>query len=67
MSANIYTIADLLVGTTYKSKTLLGTIVRAEEDDRAVWYGEDTKPYRVEITPASGSANVWRTLAVQTN
>lgn len=67
MSANIYTIKDLLIGTEYRSATLRGVIVNAQDDDRAVWYGEDAKPYLVEITPATGGKNVWRTLAVQTN
>ena len=64
MSANLYSIESLLVGKFYNSKTTQGEIVHAEKDNRAVWYGEDTEPYLVEIRPTNGIKRVWRTVAV---
>lgn len=64
MSANVYSIESLLVGTTYRSKTLTGEIISAIKDDRAVWYGEDLEPYLVEIKTSS-LKNAWRTIAVK--
>ena len=64
MSANVYSIESLLVGKTYRSKTLTGEIISAIKDDRAVWYGEDLEPYLVEIKTNS-LKNAWRTIAVK--
>lgn len=64
MSANVYTIESLLVGQTYRSKTLTGEIISAIKDDRAVWYGEDLEPYLVEIK-TNTFKNAWRTIAVK--
>ena len=49
MSANVYTIENLLVGKTYKSRTLTGEIISAEKSD--VWYGTDTESYLVQVRP----------------
>ena len=65
MSANVYSIESLLVGKTYRSKTISGEIISAEKDNRAVWYGEDLEPYLVEIRPTNSIKNVWRTIAVK--
>ena len=69
MSANIYSIESLLVGKIYRSKTMVGEIVSAEKDNRAVWYGDNTESYLVEIQPHSGYNNfgrrTYRTLAVK--
>jgi|LakMenEpi13Oct10_1017325.scaffolds.fasta_scaffold00761_1 hypothetical protein len=48
MSANVYTIESLLVGKTYKSRTLTGEIISAEKSD--VWY-KDCESYRVQVRP----------------
>jgi hypothetical protein len=48
MSANVYTIENLLVGKTYKSRTLTGEIIDAEKSD--VWYA-DCESYRVQVRP----------------
>ena len=61
--ANLYKIEDLLIGKTYKSKSLTGEIVSAEKDNRAVWYGDNTKSYLVEVN--SIYRNKWRTVAVK--
>jgi hypothetical protein len=62
MSANVYTIEDLLVGTYYRSKTIQGEIVSAEKDPRAVWY-QDCESYLVEIGTPTGRKV--RTVAVK--
>lgn len=68
MSANVYTIKDLLVGTSYSSRTLQGEIISAEEHPKAVWY-EGCETYLVEIMPNSGYNNfgqrTYRTVAVR--
>lgn len=66
MSANIYSIESLLVGKYYRSNSVRGEITHAEKDNRAVWYGENTNAYLVEIRPDYGVNKVWRTLAVST-
>jgi hypothetical protein len=68
MSANVYTIKDLLVGTSYSSRTLQGEIISAEEHPHAVWY-EGCETYLVEVMPNSGYNNfgrkTYRTVAVR--
>jgi len=68
MSANIYTIADLLIGTTYVSRTMQGEIISANPHPKAVWY-DGCETYLVEIIPNSGYNNwgrrTYRTLAVR--
>lgn len=66
MSANVYRIENLLVGKYYRSNSVSGEITHAEKDNRAVWYGENTESYLVEIKPDFGINRVWRTLAVMT-
>jgi hypothetical protein len=64
MSANIYTIESLLVGKTYRSKTLTGEIVSAEKHPSPVWY-ENAEAYLVEVRNQNGGY-AYRTLAVST-
>ena len=66
MSANVYTIQDLLVGTNYRSRSLEGEIVSAEKHPHAVWY-EGCESYLVEISPNSGYGRKYRTVAVKVN
>jgi len=68
MSANVYTITNLLVGKQYFSNTLRGEIISAEPHPKAVWY-DGCETYLVEVAPNSGS-NTWgrktfRTVAVR--
>jgi len=69
MSANIYNIQSLLVGTNYYSRTLQGEIVSAEPHPKGVWY-EGCESYLVEVAPNSGYNNwgkkTYRTVAVRT-
>ena len=63
--ANLYTIEDLLIGKSYRSKSIFdGTIVSAEKSKEALWYGENTEAYFVEIDEGS-SRNTYRTIAVK--
>jgi hypothetical protein len=69
MSANVYTIENLLVGKNYYSRTLQGEIVSAEIHPKAVWY-QGCETYLVEVAPNSGYNNfgsrTYRTVAVKT-
>ena len=64
MSANVYTIEHLLVGTQYRSKTLTGEIVSAEKHPKAVWY-KDCESYLVEVRPNNFGKVTCRTVAVK--
>jgi hypothetical protein len=63
MSANVYTIENLLVGKTYRSNTLTGEIVSAQIHPKAVWY-EGAEAYLVEVRKPIGGYT-YRTLAVK--
>ena len=68
MSANVYTISNLLVGKQYISNTLRGEIISAEAHPKPIWY-DGCETYLVEVAPYSGS-NTWgrktfRTVAVR--
>jgi hypothetical protein len=69
MSANVYSIENLLVGTNYYSRTLQGEIVSAEKHPKAIWY-DGCETYLVEVMPNSGYNNfgrrTYRTVAVKT-
>ena len=60
MSANAYSIPDLLVGHIYNSRSTYGKIVAAEKDNRAVWYGDDFDSYLVKLDNGK-----FRTVAVK--
>ena len=66
MSANVYSIENLLVGKTYKSRTLTGEIISAEKSD--VWY-QDCESYLVGVRPHYPSVfnlkDTYRILAVR--
>jgi hypothetical protein len=63
MSANVYTIENLLVGKTYRSNSLTGEIISAEKHPSAVWY-QDCESYLVEVRNPNGGY-AYRTLAVK--
>ncbi len=64
--ANLYTIEDLLIGKSYRSKSISdGTIVSAEKSKDALWYGENTEAYFVEIQEGRSLRNTYRTVAVK--
>ena len=68
MSANVYTVENLLVGKSYNSSTLKGEIISAEKHPQPIWY-EGCETYLVEVAPNSGSNNwgrrTFRTVAVK--
>lgn len=69
MSANVYTIESLLVGKTYRSRTLTGEIISAEKNND-VWYA-DCDTYKVQVRPHYSAPlnlkDTYRYLAVRTN
>jgi adenylate cyclase len=64
MSANVYTVQSLLVGTKYSSRTLRGEIVSAEPHPHAVWY-EGCDSYLVEVRDSERGGYAFRTVAVK--
>lgn len=63
MSANLYTIEDLLVGKLYFSRSVQGEIVSAETHPQAVWY-DGAEAYRVQIRKSNGGYT-YRSVAVK--
>jgi hypothetical protein len=63
MSANVYTIENLLVGTRYVSRSTSGEIISAEPHPKAVWY-DGCESYLVEIRKQYGGTT-YRTVAVK--
>lgn len=66
MSANVYSVQDLLVGFKYRSQTLQGVIISAEPHPAAVWY-DGADAYLVAIQPERGIRTEYRTIAVKTD
>jgi hypothetical protein len=64
MSANVYSVQSLLVGKTYRSRTIEGIILSAEPHPKAVWY-EGCESYLVEIQPSDRISTTYRTVAVK--
>jgi hypothetical protein len=64
MSANVYSVQNLLVGKQYFSKSLEGIIVNAEPHPSAVWY-EGCDSYLVEVQPSNRISTTFRTVAVK--
>jgi len=65
MATKLYTIENLLVGKTYKSRSrnFEGEIVSAEKRE-GIWYGENTEAYLIEINTRS-LRNKFATIAVK--
>ena len=53
MSANLYSIESLLIGKTYRSKTLTGEIISAEKHPACVWY-DNAEAYLVGVRSEGG-------------
>ena len=62
--ANLYSVESLLVGKTYRSKTLTGEIISAEKHPQPIWY-EGAEAYLVEVKPEYGIRTTYRTVAVK--
>lgn len=61
--ANLYTIEDLLIGKSYRSKSLDGEIINGEKSDH--WFGNDTEAYRVLIRTPHSYKDHYRIIAVK--
>jgi hypothetical protein len=66
MATKLYTIEDLLIGKTYRSRTrhFEGEIISAEKRD-GIWYGENTEAYLIEINYKGSIRNKYATIAVK--
>ena len=68
MSANVYSVRNLLVGKTYISNTLRGEIISAEPHPKAVWY-DGCETYLVQVRPHYSKPlalkDTFRTVAVR--
>ena len=62
MSANLYSIEDLLVGKVYRSRSVSGEIISAEKHPQAVWY-DGAEAYLVNIRKDNGGYT-YRSVAV---
>ncbi len=63
MSANVYTIESLLVGTEYHSSTLTGEIISAKIHPKGIYY-QGAEAYLVEVRKPYGEY-AYRTIAVK--
>ena len=64
MSANVYTIPDLLIGKNYRSNSLTGEIISAESHPKGVWY-EGCESYRVQVRDSLRGNYTYRSVAVK--
>jgi hypothetical protein len=62
MTANLYSIENILVGKAYRSRSIVGIIEDAEPRP-SVWY-ENADAYLVRVRPTNGGLDEYRTLAV---
>jgi len=65
MSANLYTIQDLLIGKIYRSNSIVGEIVEVIPHPKSVYYNDAT-PYLVRVR-GEGADYQFRTVAVKDN
>lgn len=63
MSANVYSVANLLVGKMYYSRSVSGEIIDAEKTDK-VWY-EDCDSYRIQVRAQNTFTDTYRYVAVK--
>jgi hypothetical protein len=62
MSANLYTIENLLIGKAYRSRSLEGIIQDAEK--RSDLFYKDAEAYLVRVRPTHGFKDEYRIVAV---
>lgn len=65
MATKLYTIEDLLIGKTYRSRSRFfeGKIVSAEKRSD-IWYGDNTEAYLIEVDTGM-IRNKFATIAVK--
>lgn len=66
MATKLYTIEDLLVGKSYKSRSrnFEGTITHAEKREQ-IWYGDNTEAYLITVRTPSSIHDNFATIAVK--
>jgi hypothetical protein len=66
MATKLYTIENLLVGKTYRSRNrhFEGVITHAEKRE-GIWYGENTEAYVIQIDTPSYLSDRYATVAVK--
>lgn len=66
MATKLYTIENLLVGKTYRSRSrnFEGTITHAEKRE-GIWYGEGLEAYVVQVRTPSYLSDQYATIAVK--
>ena len=67
MATKLYTIENLLVGKNYRSRNrhFEGEIISATPRP-AIWYGENTEAYVIQVRPTYGLSDRYATVAVKT-
>jgi hypothetical protein len=63
MSANVYSVPNLLVGKMYYSRSVSGEIIDAEKTDK-VWYA-DCDSYRIQVRAQNTFRDTYRYVAVK--
>jgi hypothetical protein len=66
MATKLYTIENLLVGKSYKSRTrhFEGEIISAEKRD-GIWYGDNTEAYLISVRTPNSLSDRYATIAVK--
>ncbi len=66
MATKLYTIENLLVGKTYRSRSrhFEGEIVSATPRP-AIWYGENTEAYLISVRTPNSLSDRYATIAVK--
>jgi hypothetical protein len=66
MATKLYTIEDLLIGKTYRSRSRFfeGEIISAEKRD-SIWYGDNTEAYLVQVRVPHSLHDKFATIAVK--
>ena len=64
MSANLYSVENLLVGKRYRSHSCEGEIVSAEKHPKGIWNGREAEAYLVQIRDTLGGYT-YRSVAVE--
>ncbi len=66
MATKLYSIENLLVGKTYRSRNrhFEGVITHAEKRE-GIWYGENTEAYVIQIDTPSYLSDRYATVAVK--
>jgi hypothetical protein len=66
MATKLYTIEDLLIGKTYRSRSRFfeGEIISAEKRE-GIWYGDNTEAYLIGVNAKGSIRNRYATIAVK--